>query len=107
MKRKKYKVYIVGDDSQPEKDNCRQKFFDAKFDLLKMGFDVINPLDVYLKEKCTSFDARRKALLELATCDAIYILSDCKNNNSNTELNIASYLNLLVIHEKMILPIAK
>lgn len=105
--KKKYKVYIVGDTSHLEQDSSNQKFFDAKFDLLKMGFDVINPLDVYLKEKCSSIEARRKALLELATCDAIYILADCKNHNSNTELNIASYLNLLVIHEKMVLPIAK
>lgn len=95
---KNYKVYIIGEIKSYNSSECIERFLQAKETLEKVGFvNIINPLEV--DSNLTLIERKRSNLMQLVDANAVFILSNISVKQSNAELQIARYLNLVVIHD--------
>lgn len=69
------KVYISGKITGLDRQVAENNFARAEKHLKNKGYDVVNPTKL-CDEKTDWEDAMRVCVLELAKCDAIYLLPD-------------------------------
>ena len=94
----KKKIYIIGDTKVID-ENVKKKFSFAELKLKEMGFEVYNPID----EKNNPYKSKKSNLKRLLDSDAVFLLSSAiLDKRRNLELNLAFELDLLMIHDFLV-----
>ncbi|WP_396147918.1 hypothetical protein [Flavobacterium sp.] len=95
----KKKIYIIGNLSKHITPEIQDSFLLTKLELLRIGFDVINPIENLNEKSTINYRIKIRNIKQLAECDAVYLMP-CAilDRSKNLELSIALDLNLLVIN---------
>jgi hypothetical protein len=98
--RKPRKIYIIG-QTHDNKSLLNKKKIDAvEKKLVEIGFEVINPLTIYKKNKSiTTYEAALENIKKLIECKAVYIMPEVSlKSGDNLELKISLDFNLQIFH---------
>lgn len=93
----KKRVYIIGSIPSVIDKECEYKFHKVEMQLIRMGFDVVNPLTRLLCND-TVDDARRMNINDLVLSSVAYVMP-CVSvvKGENIELKLALDFNLTII----------
>lgn len=94
------RLYLIGDIPNTIDLRCEKKFYQTQIQLMKIGFNVINPLERLLNKEIDIEESKKKNLRDLMFSDGIYIMPCYKFDTSkkNIELKIATDFNLIIIN---------
>ncbi len=101
------RVYIAGKVTGEPLAQCTMKFGQAQKLVEAKGYEAVNPLKLIYDDKdgldreVEWIEAMKICLINLLTCDAIYVLKDWqKSPGAMLEVSIAEKLKIQIIHEK-------
>lgn len=99
----KLKIYIIGNTENFQNILSKLKINKLEEKLIKKGFNVINPLEIYsTNESISAAEAARHNINELLKCDAVCITEDVVLSRDNLELKMCLDLDLLIFHSSPI-----
>lgn len=93
------KIYIIGNLPSTINKNHIESFYKVQLKLLKLGFEVINPILRLTNNEISYEEAKKKNINDLMSSNAVYIMPciDSNTGKGNIELKIAYDLNLLIV----------
>lgn len=94
------KIYISGKITGLSLEAAETLFKSAETDLLKQGYEVVNPMTIPHDHDKTWLSYMRADIKALVDCDAIYMLRNwTESKGACTEFNLAHDLGLKIIEE--------
>jgi hypothetical protein len=93
------KIYIIGNKQEYKSITIKNRINFIEKKLIKKGFNVSNPLEVYKKNKKISNTAATLSnIKKLIECKAVYVMPEVSLiKGENLELKISLDLNLTII----------
>lgn len=93
------KIYIIGNKQEYKSIVTKDRINLIEKDLVKKGFNVSNPLEVYRKNKrITNTEATLRNIKKLIECKAVYVMPEVSLiKGENLELKISLDLNLIIL----------
>ncbi len=94
------KVYISGKISGLDRHEVSNNFYRAQEYLVALGFDVVNPLELYHVHKEEWSDCMKTDIKAMLDCDIIYMLSNWRNSlGARLENLICKRLGIKIYYE--------
>lgn len=93
------KIYIIACTEEFSSIKTKLKIKKVEKRLEKKGFQVINPLNIYVKKKSIStIEATIYNIKQLLSCKAVYLMPEVSlKKGENLELKISLDINLIII----------
>ncbi len=93
------KIYIIATTEEFQSIKTKLKIKKLEKRLEKKGFQVVNPLNIYIKNKSIStIDATIHNIRQLLSCKAVYVMPEVSlKKGDNLELKISIDINLLIV----------
>jgi hypothetical protein len=93
------KIYIIGNKQEYNSIVTKDRIDFIEKKLIKKGFSVINPLEVYKKNKrISNTEATLRNIKKLIECKAVYVMPEVSLiKGENLELKISLDLNLIIL----------
>lgn len=94
------KIYISGQISGLSLETVYSNFTNAEVELIKQGYEVVNPLNNGLPHESSWIDHMRADIKLMLDCDAIYLLKGYQDSKgAMIEYDLAKTLNFTIIEQ--------
>jgi hypothetical protein len=93
------KIYIIASNEDSSSIKTKLKIKKLEKRLEKKGFEVVNPLNIYVKKKSIStIEATIYNIKQLLSCKAVYVMPEVSlKKGENLELKISLDINLIIV----------
>lgn len=97
------KIYIIGNSYHTSSLATKVKINKIEKILIKKGFEVVNPLEIYQKKSISTTEATLHNIKKLISCKAVYVMPEVSlKKGVNLELKISIDINLIILQGLLI-----